>query len=96
MLRCYKYTPEDFFFLKKLQKVFFSIIFQSNVVKPTVRYPEVVSQIGLVEEEGNQVASGHLSTLDEQPAVVQHDDLHGQPCQLHTHTHTHTGRTTVK
>lgn len=48
-------------------------------------YPNAVSKVWLVEDEGNQFASRHLSTPDEQPAVVQHADLHAQACQLDTH-----------
>lgn len=51
-------------------------------------YPNVVSKVRLVNDEGNQVASGHVSTPNEEPAVVQHDHLHAQSCQLETHKHT--------
>lgn len=45
-------------------------------------YPDIISKVWLVEEEGNQVSSGHLSTLDKLSAVGQDEDLHGHPCEL--------------
>lgn len=47
-----------------------------------MEYPYAASKFWLVENEGNQVASRHLSILDKQPAVVQHQHLHAQACKL--------------
>lgn len=33
-------------------------------------YPDTGSKIWLIEDEGNQVAHGYLSALDEKPAIV--------------------------
>ena len=51
-----------------------------HIDKVALAYPDIVCQIRLVEDERDQVASAHLTSLNKQSAIVQHGHLHYQCC----------------
>lgn len=53
---------------------------QTDPLTLIVAYPDVGSQVRLVEDERDQVPSAHLTSLDKQSAIVQHGHLHYHCC----------------